>query len=112
MRKVVVVMLVAVALAGSTVVAFARAPTFVLHRQPTVEAVVAEHISALNACDVERLMAQYPSGVVIITPAGGTTAGRTAVRALFEGFCKTRAEGGLRGLKFTEVKSWKVGDTI
>lgn len=112
MRKVVVVTLVVMLLAGSTVVAFASTPAFVLHRQPTVEAVVAEHISALNACNVDRLMAQYPSSVVIITPAGGTTAGRTAVRALFEGFCKTRAEGGFRGIKFSKVKSWKVGETI
>ena len=112
MKKLIVISLVAVALVGSTAVAVADTHPFVLHRQPTPEAVVAEHISALNACNVNRLMAQYPSNIVIITPGGGTTEKRKAVRALFEGFCKPRAEGGLRGIKFSEIKSWKVGETI
>ena len=34
-----------------------------LKRQPTPEAVVAEHLAALNACDWNRLMAQYPPSV-------------------------------------------------
>ena len=112
MKKVVVVALVVMALVLSTAVVLADTHPFVLHRQATPEAVVAEHISALNACNVDRLMAQYPSNIVILTPAGGTTAARKAVRALFEGFCKPRAEGGFRGLKFSEIKSWKVGETI
>jgi ketosteroid isomerase-like protein len=112
LKKLIVVSLVAMALVGSSAVAAAETHPFVLHRQPTPEAVVAEHISALNACNVNRLMAQYPSDIVIITPAGGTTAKRKAVRALFEGFCKPHAEGGLRGIKFSEVRSWKVGETI
>jgi ketosteroid isomerase-like protein len=110
LKKLIVISLVAVALVGSTAVAVAG--TSVLHRQPTPKAVVAEHISALNACNVNRLMAQYPSNIVIITPGGGTYEGRRAVRALFDGFCKPHAEGGLRGIKFSEIKSWKVGETI
>lgn len=32
-------------------------------RQSTPEAVLAEHLDTLNDCDLDRLMAQYPSNV-------------------------------------------------
>jgi hypothetical protein len=83
-----------------------------LVRQPTPEAVVAEHVDALNKCDVNRLMAQYPRTVAILFPGGVTVEGRTAVRALFEGFCKPPATGGLNGITFAAVKSWTVGKTV
>ncbi len=81
-------------------------------RQPTPEAVTAEHIDALNNCDVDRLMAQYPESIHIILPGGVTVEGRDAVRELFEGFCLPFDEDGLNGLQFTEVQSWKVHKTI
>ena len=84
----------------------------VFDRQPTPEAVVAEHIDALNNCDVDRLMAQYPETVHIVLPGGVTVEGRDAVRDLFEGFCLSFEEGGLNGLQFTEVDSWKVHKTL
>ena len=82
-----------------------------LVRQPTPEAVVAEHIDALNECDVDRLMAQYPDDIKILLPGGVTTAGRDDVRALFEGFCQP-FPAGLAGLHFTELSSSKVHKTI
>ena len=82
-----------------------------VHR-PTPEAVVAEHVDALNKCNVDRLMAQYPKTVAILFPGGVTVEGRTDVRALFEGFCKSPAAGGLNGIQFAAIKSWTVGKTV
>jgi hypothetical protein len=83
-----------------------------LVRRPTPEAVVAEHVDALNKCDVDRLMAQYPKSVAILFPGGVTVEGRPDVRSLFEGVCKPPAAGGLNGIQFAAVKSWTVGKTV
>lgn len=83
-----------------------------LKRQKSAEAVVAEHIDALNKCDWNRLMAQYPPNAHIFLPGGVYVKGRQAIGELFLGFCKTRAEGGNRGLVFTEVYTFKVGKTL
>lgn len=83
-----------------------------LKRQKTPEAVVAEHLAALNACDWNRLMAQYPPTVHLFLPGGVVVAGRQAVGELFLGFCKSRAEGGNNGLIFTPQVTFKVGKTI
>ena len=112
MRRVFVVMLVALALAGSTAVASAAPGGPILHRQATAEAVVAEHLDALNHCSVDRLMAQYPESIAILLPGGVTVEGRTDVRALFEGFCLPHSQGGLNGLQFAPISSWTVGNTI
>lgn len=83
-----------------------------LVRQPTVELVIFEHLDALNNCDVDRLMAQYPERTAILLPGGVTVEGRVALRELFEGFCLPASEGGLKGLQITELNSWRVGKTI
>lgn len=83
-----------------------------LVRQPTPEAVVAEHVDALNTCNVDRLMAQYPKTVAILLPGGVTVEGRTDVRALFQGFCQPFGAGGLNGIQFTAIKSWTIGKTV
>jgi hypothetical protein len=83
-----------------------------LVRQPTPEAVVAEHVDALNECNVDRLMAQYPKTVAILLPGGVTVEGRTGVRALFDGFCQPATAGGLNGIQFVAIKSWTVGKTV
>ena len=83
-----------------------------LKRQRSAEAVVAEHLAALNACDWNRLMAQYPPSVHLFLPGGTVVIGREAVGQLFLGFCKTRAEGGNNGLIFTPQQTFKVGNTI
>ena len=83
-----------------------------LKRQATPQAVVNEHLDALNKCDWKRLMAQYPPEVEIHLPDGVVVKGRQKVGELFAGFCKSRAENGLKGLHFTTEKSFPVGGTL
>jgi len=83
-----------------------------LKRQASAKAVVAEHLAALNACDWKRLMAQYPPSVHFFLPGGKVVVGRKAVGRLFLGFCKTRAQGGNKGLIFTPQRTFQVGPTI
>jgi hypothetical protein len=104
---VVLALMLSVAAAAS-----AAPPGKTFDRQPTPEAVTAEHIDALNNCDVDRLMAQYPESIHIILPGGVTVEGRDAVLDLFNGFCLPFEDGGLAGLQFTEVDHWKVHKTI
>ncbi|MEO0819978.1 MAG: nuclear transport factor 2 family protein [Pseudomonadota bacterium] len=80
--------------------------------QPNAELVTVEHIEALNACDWDRLMAQYPMEVLIILPNGAWVEGREAVGDVFEGFCKPRAEGGFKGATFIAEKVKTIGDTV
>jgi ketosteroid isomerase-like protein len=82
-----------------------------LKKQPTVQKVIDEHLDALNKCDWNRLMAQYPDDVEIHLPDGQLIKGRVKVGELFAGFCKKRPDG-LNGLKFTTEKSFAVGNTL
>lgn len=117
MRKIFFVALVFAMALGLTAVAQAvpgrsdAAPGKMFNRQPTPEAVVAEHLDALNNCDVDRLMAQYPDEIKILLPGGVTVEGRDDVRALFEGFCQP-FPAGLAGLQFSEISSSSVHKTI
>lgn len=108
MRRGLMIAVVVTLLLG--LVAAANAKTELV-RQPKPEQVVAEHIDALNNCDVDRLMAQYPESVQILLPGGVTVEGRDDVRALFEGFCLPYPDG-LAGLQFTEVSSGTVHKTL
>jgi hypothetical protein len=108
MRRTLIVIGIVVASLAAATVAVAMTK---LDRQPTPLAVTYEHIDALNECDVDRLMAQYPESVHIVLPGGVTVEGRDDVRALFEGFCLPYPDG-LNGLTFTEVDHWKVHRTI
>ncbi len=83
-----------------------------LAKQDSPQKVVDEHLDALNACDWNRLMAQYPDDVHIILPDGGQSVGREEVGKLFAGFCKSRADGGLKGLKFTTLSTFTVDGTL
>src|SRR5262245_49541713 len=83
-----------------------------IKRQPTPKAVVDEHLAAINACDWNRLMAQYPADVEFFLPGGEVVKGRAAVGELFRGFVKPVKEGGLCGLKFETEHTFVVGDTI
>ena len=76
------------------------------------QAVVDEHLEALNQGDWERTMAQYPPGVEIFLPDGQVVQGRENVGNLFSNFFKPRSDGGLRGVKFDVMHSFSVGDTI
>jgi len=83
-----------------------------LKQQPIPELVTSEHIDALNACDWDRLMAQYPEEVLFILPNGTWVEGRRAIGDVFEGFCKPRADGGFKGATFIAEKVKKVGSTV
>ena len=104
---------VATLLAGSTALAWSAEPMKLppLKKQPTAQKVIDEHIDALNKCDWNRLMAQYPNDVEIHLPDGVIVKGREKVGELFAGFCKSRPDG-LKGLKFTGVSSFPVGNTL
>lgn len=80
--------------------------------QPTPQAVVDEHVEALNACDWNRIMAQYPDDVVFMLPGAVAVEGRGEIGKLFTGFCKARADGGFNGLTVIPEKVVAIGDTI
>ncbi len=82
-----------------------------LKKQASVKKVVDEHLDALNKCDWNRLMAQYPNDVEIHLPDGTISNGRAKVGELFAGFCKARPDG-LKGLKFTTESAYLVGNTL
>jgi ketosteroid isomerase-like protein len=105
--------LIALALVAGTTLALAAEPAKLpsLKKQPTVQKVIDEHLDALNKCDWNRLMAQYPNDVEIHLPDGQIVKGRQKVGDLFTGFCKPRPDG-LKGLKFTTESAFKVGNTL
>lgn len=83
-----------------------------LATQPNAELVTFEHLDALNACDWDRIMAQYPEEVLFILPNGTWVEGRAAIGEVFTGFCKPRDEGGFQGATFIPEKVKTVGDTV
>lgn len=83
-----------------------------LKKQPTPQAVLDEHLAALNACDWDRLLAQYPDNAQINLPNGTIVQGRKAIGELFAGFCKDPKDGGLKGIHFEAEHSTPVGGTF
>ena len=79
---------------------------------PTPQAVVDEHLDALNRGDWHRLMAQYPDDVEFFLPGGVMIRGREAVGAAFAGLVKPFGDGGLLGVIFTPEHSFTVGNTV
>jgi hypothetical protein len=83
-----------------------------LVREKTPDAVLDQHIDALNACDWEGLMQQYPDSYEL-RDVGALIKGRTEAAATFAGFVSlTPAEGGLCGIQFTEISRQVTGGTI
>ena len=80
--------------------------------QNSPQLVVDEHLDALNSCDWNRLMAQYPPEVQIHLPNGEFVTGNQAVGEMFANFCQPVAKGGLKGLQFTTLHTYTVGDTV
>jgi hypothetical protein len=80
--------------------------------QPTPQAVLDEHIDALNKCDWNRLLAQYPEDAQIHLLNGTIATGRKAIGDLFELLCKDPKDGGLNGLNFKVVQSTLIGGTF
>lgn len=95
---------------GTTAAEELKLPELV--KQGSPQAVVDEHLEALNECDWDRLMAQYPDEVEFHLVDGVLVKGREAVGELFAGFCKSREDGGLKGLTFTTICSQTVDGTI
>ncbi len=83
-----------------------------LKAQPSPQAVVDEHIDALNHCDWNRLMAQYPENAEIFLPGGQVMKGREQVGEMFRNAVKPFKEGGLCGVIFTPEHTFAVGGTI
>jgi hypothetical protein len=83
-----------------------------IKRFKTAQAVVDEHLAAVNSCDWQRVMAQYPAEVQFFLPGGQVVKGRAAVGELFRDFFKPVKDGGLCGLKFDTENTFPVGDTI
>jgi hypothetical protein len=83
-----------------------------LKKQPTAQAVLDEHFAALNACDWNRLLAQYPEDAQINLPNGTIVKGRAAIGDLFAGFCKDPKDGGLKGIQFSVEHSAPIENTF
>ena len=83
-----------------------------LKKQPSAQAVLDEHFAALNKCDWNRLLAQYPDDAQINLPNGTIVKGRAAIGDLFAGFCKEPKDGGLNGIQFAPENSATIGDTF
>ena len=78
--KLVLPLSIAVAMMGGAAQAQTKLPE--LKKQPTAQAVLDEHFAALNACDWDRLLAQYPEDAQINLPNGMIVKGRAARIAL------------------------------
>jgi hypothetical protein len=83
-----------------------------MQARATTTAVVDEHLDAINHCDWNRLMAQYPDDVEFFLPGGQVIRGRQGVADMFTNFVKPPAQGGLCGLKFTVEHTFEVGNTL
>jgi hypothetical protein len=83
-----------------------------LKRQPTPQAVIDEHFDALNKCDWNRIMAQYPPDYQLNMPDGAVVKGREEAGKLFANFVKPVDQGGLCGIKFTPEQTFVVGETL
>ena len=83
-----------------------------LKKQPTPQAVIDEHMDALNKCDWNRLMAQYPADYQLNLPDGVVVKGREAAAKIFADFVKSHDQGGLCGIKFSPEQTLVVGETL
>ena len=83
-----------------------------MKKQPSAQAVLDEHLDALNQCDWNRIVAQYPADAQINLPGGTIVKGRAAIGDLFAGFCKDPKDGGLNGIHFDVEQSTTIGDTF
>jgi hypothetical protein len=102
----------AIAVVGATLVSQAQTKLPDLKKQPTAQAVLDEHFAALNACDWNRIVAQYPDDGQINLPNGLIVKGRQAIGNLFTGFCTDPAAGGLKGLHFEVEHSTTIENTF
>ena len=97
---------------AAPLVAIAQPALPEIKRQPSAQAVLDEHLDALNHCDWSRIVAQYPDGAQINLPGGTIVAGRKAIGDMFAGFCKDAKDGGLKGIAFKVEHSTTIGHTF
>lgn len=101
------------ALLAFTAPAFAADMTLPpLKKQPSAQAVLDEHMDALNHCDWNRIVAQYPDDAQINLPGGAVVKGRAAIGEMFAGFCKDAKDGGLNGIQFKPDSSAQIDGTF
>jgi hypothetical protein len=81
-------------------------------RQPTPEKVITEHIAALNACDWNRMMAQYDDDIEFLSKDGGIVKGRAAIGDMFKNALKPPSGGGQCGMKLIPEHTVVIGDTV
>jgi|tagenome__1003787_1003787.scaffolds.fasta_scaffold20525125_1 hypothetical protein len=101
----------AVALVSSSPV-WSQAVLPELKKQPSAQAVLNEHFDALNHCDWNRIVAQYPDDAQINLPGGTIVKGRNAIGDMFAGLCKAPKDGGLKGITFKAEQSTTIGDVF
>jgi hypothetical protein len=80
--------------------------------QATPERVIQEHIAALNACDWNRMMAQYDDGIAFLSKDGNIIQGRRAIGAMFKNALQPPSKGGQCGMKLIPEKTIVVGETV
>ncbi len=108
-----IILLAMMGFAGAApVIAVAQSALPEIKRQATAQAVLDEHMDALNHCDWNRIVAQYPDDAQINLPGGAIVAGRKAIGEMFAGFCKDSKDGGLKGINFKVEHSTTIGDTF
>lgn len=101
-----------IGLTGLAFAAPADRPFPPMHRQPTPQAVVTEHLAAFSTCDWNRLMAQFPDNVEFFAPNGSVLKGKRALGQMFANVVKPPAEGGTCGLRITTEHIFTVGETV
>ena len=97
---------------AAPVISMAQSALPEIKRQATAQAVLDEHMDALNHCDWSRILAQYPDDAQINLPGGAVVSGRKAIGEMFAGFCKDLKDGGLKGINFKVEHSATIGDTF
>jgi hypothetical protein len=108
--KITMPLAIAIAMLGGAAQAEMKLPD--LKKQPTAQAVLDEHFEALNTCDWNRLLAQYPEEAQVNLPNGTIVKGRAALGDLFAGFCKDPKDGGLKGIHFAVEHSTTIENTF
>jgi len=110
--KIILPVSVILAMIGGVFTAQAEMKLPDLKKQPSAQAVLDEHFAALNKCDWNRLLAQYPDDAQINLPNGTIVKGRAAIGDLFAGFCKEPKDGGLNGIQFAVEHSTTIENTF
>ena len=90
MRRQSIVLASVIVWRGCPVVAIAQSALPEIKPQPSAQAVLDEHMDALNHCDWSRILAQYPDDAQINLPGGAVVSGRKAIGEMFAGFCKAK----------------------